>query len=80
MNDENQEVMDRLKGKKLPPECPHCGKKLYQVYSREPIAEWDDKGFFVPRAYFGEAQELCCASCHCRLDDDLQREIEELVQ
>jgi len=72
---EEEEVMERLQGKALPPKCPHCGKRLYQVYSREPVLEWSDKRYYHT-PYFGENPDLCCVSCHIRLDDDLQKEIE----
>jgi len=30
-----EETIARMKGKKLPPVCPHCGKRLYEIYSSE---------------------------------------------
>jgi len=73
-----EETIARMKGKKLPPVCPHCGKRLHEIYSSETNIMWSEKmDGYVHSPYFGEGPHLCCVGCNIRLDDDLAREILE---
>lgn len=80
MNGETEEVIARMKGKKFPPACPSCGKRMYQIYSAEPLLEWDEeRGEYLQTHYFREEPQLCCSNCNIRLPDALAREILEKV-
>ena len=73
----SEDVLKRITGKKLPPDCPHCGKRLYFVFSRQPALEWDERDCcYIPAAYFGElTDKLSCAEC----DKVLPREVQTAI-
>jgi len=78
MKEETEDVIARLKGKKLPPVCPHCGKRLYDIYSSEPAITWSDShNGYIHSPYYGEEPTLCCSNCNIRLDPELANEILE---
>jgi len=71
-----EDVMDRLRGKRHPRKCPICGKELTYINATRDMFVWDnsDQGMYQ---FSEEIQDVShyCPHCNNQLDDDFMEPI-----